>query len=708
MKHDLKQLFICISIALLASCGSQDSKNTDLAEVNTAPTATKTVANAQQKDNKTSLLVSLEANYPNGQLPANRVAQASADLVQNPAALKLTAETAPWSNAQSATASSSVDAMAVATDYQPVQRVQNTTLFGAYFFSIYPTEITAALASNPQWVVEGPAFWASLAAGTDLSPVHRFRNLNNGRYLYTIYDSERASIVANYSTTFVYEGIAWYARQTQAPGWSALFRFRNKTNGTYLFTAYESEKDAIVANYSSIFALEGIAYYVRQDAQADPLVPVVSLQGATRVVSNTLYTYSASLLNASASAWLWFWGDGSADSAPSSANSTSKVWYKPGSYNASVLVATINGGLATATQSVTVVGKPIATGGGHSCSLKNDGGVSCWGRNLEGQLGDGTLASKSIPSSVQGLTGVTAIATGVSHNCALKNDGRVSCWGDNNYGQLGDGTVTSKSSPTTVSGLTEVIAITTSGGNSCALKNDGRVSCWGGNFFGQLGDGTLSDKVSPTAVPGLTGVVAIATGGNYTCSLKNEGSVSCWGGNFYGQLGDGTISDKLIPTAVQSLSGVVAIDTGLFHGCALKNNGSVNCWGDNGLGQLGDGTLTSKTSPTTVLGLTRVVAITTGYYHNCALKNDGTVSCWGRNNSSQLGDGTTVNKTNPVAVTGLTGVVAIAANYSHTCALKNDGRVSCWGDNSFGQLGDGTIANKISPTDVLGGVVFWK
>ena len=127
--------------------------------------------------------------------------------------------------------------------------------------------------TNPNWLLEGLAFWASLATGTDLYPVHRFRNKTNGSYLYSIYESERAEIAINYAATFVYEGVAWYARQTPATGWSALYRFRNKTNGTYLFSAYESEKNAIVATYPDVFALEGIAYYVRQEADcsADPI-----------------------------------------------------------------------------------------------------------------------------------------------------------------------------------------------------------------------------------------------------------------------------------------------------------------------------------------------------------------------------------------------------------------------------------------------------
>lgn len=172
-------------------------------------------------------------------------------------------------------------AQAVAADYQPVQRVQNTTLYGAYFFSIYPSEITTSLATNPNWTLEGPAFWASLATGSELYPVHRFRNKTNGSYLYSIYETERVDIAANYAATFEYEGVAWYARQTPATGWSALYRFRNKTNGTYLFSAYESEKDTIVATYPDVFALEGIAYYVRQEnAATNQLVPLARYAGA--------------------------------------------------------------------------------------------------------------------------------------------------------------------------------------------------------------------------------------------------------------------------------------------------------------------------------------------------------------------------------------------------------------------------------------------
>ena len=270
MSVSIKKFTAClagIALTLLTACGGQSTTDTLTTSGATSQTSQTLSSTANGQTNATKLLDSLAVLYPNGQLPANRTAQAAIDLGQNPAALKLTAETATTAKGQS-TANTPIAAQAVTADYQPVQRVQNTTLYGAYFFSIYPTEVNNALATNPNWRLEGPAFWASLATGTDLYPVHRFRNKTNGSYLYSIYGTEQVSIITNYADTFEHEGIAWYARQTPATGWSALYRFRNKTNGTYLFSAYESEKDAIVATYPDVFALEGIAYYVRQDGPA--------------------------------------------------------------------------------------------------------------------------------------------------------------------------------------------------------------------------------------------------------------------------------------------------------------------------------------------------------------------------------------------------------------------------------------------------------
>ena len=266
----LKNSLISLLLVLLSSCGGQNSPVASNSSQLKTPSTGSDAAALKPTNGKVSLMESLAKLYPNGQLPAYRVTQAAKDLSQNPAALTLTAP-APTStnNIQSQKADIKMQSAALAADFLPVARIQNTTLEGSYFFSIYDAEIENALISNPDWILEGAAFWASIAAGDGLSPVHRFRNLLNGSYLYTIYEGEKATIIRDYSRTFAYEGVSWHARQTPEAGWSPLYRFRNKTNGTYLFSAYESEKNAIVANYSAIFELEGVAYYVRQDAPLD-------------------------------------------------------------------------------------------------------------------------------------------------------------------------------------------------------------------------------------------------------------------------------------------------------------------------------------------------------------------------------------------------------------------------------------------------------
>ena len=219
-------------------------------------------------------LSSLYGLYPNGQLPANVAIQTDNSTSQKLAVLQLATQNAlNTSISISQIRSQSTGQQVFSANVKPVTRIQNTTLYGAYFFTIYDDERNAALANSPGWNHEGVSFWASLSTGDGLSPVHRFRNLQNGSYLYTIYDAERAEIAANYTSLFTYEGVAWYAQQTLSAGWAPLYRFRNLTNGTYLFSASEAEKNAILANYANIFTLEGVAYYVLQDGPAPTPLP---------------------------------------------------------------------------------------------------------------------------------------------------------------------------------------------------------------------------------------------------------------------------------------------------------------------------------------------------------------------------------------------------------------------------------------------------
>ncbi|MDP1834097.1 MAG: hypothetical protein Q8L11_04185, partial [Candidatus Moranbacteria bacterium] len=375
----------------------------------------------------------------------------------------------------------------------------------------------------------------------------------------------------------------------------------------------------------------------------------------------------------------------------------------------------------------------IASGGYHTCALKNDGTVFCWGSNSYGQLGDNSTTQRLVPVQVVGaggvgmLSDVSQIEAGYYYTCALKNDGTVFCWGYNGTGQLGDNTIIQKLTPTQVLGvggvgtLADINQIAIGNAHTCALKNDNSVFCWGQNTDGQLGDSTIVQKLTPVQVLGVDGVGTLAdvekieSGYVHTCVVKIDGTVFCWGNNANGQLGDNTITQRTTPIqvlgvdAVGVLADVNQIKGGGLYTCALKNDNSVFCWGYNNRGQLGDNTLVQKLTPIQVLGvgavgtLADVEQIEAGYAHACAAKTDGSLFCWGYGSFGQIGDGMTTNKLTPVQVLGvgavgtLTGITQVRGGYAHTCALGTEGAVFCWGYNGMGQLGDGSTVQRTVP-----------
>jgi len=384
----------------------------------------------------------------------------------------------------------------------------------------------------------------------------------------------------------------------------------------------------------------------------------------------------------------------------------------------------------------------IASGYAGSCVVLQTGAVQCWGAGDFGANGNGSpadIGDDENPVTV-GLGGATATSVSMryKHACAVLSTGKVRCWGLNVDGELGIGSVANIGDdelPTAdVTLATTATAISAGWHGTCALLTGGAVNCWGRAGSGQLGNGvnvTVGDDESVTANPNVDlgghTATAITSGRDHSCAILDDGNVSCWGANNVGQLGLGTTPAN--PGATVDLGGrmAVAIAAGYESTCAILDNGALLCWGRNDHGELGLGNTNfigddEAASPTGLVELgagLKATNVSLGYDSTCAVLDNGSTRCWGTGGGSYddssvppvtisysngnlglgspfpdlatpnlaLGDTEAITTQQPINVGG--NVSAVSTGTYATCALLADANVKCWGNGSNGRLGYG-------------------
>lgn len=175
----------------------------------------------------------------------------------------------------------------------------------------------------------------------------------------------------------------------------------------------------------------------------------------------------------------------------------------------------------------------IASGNAHTCGITSTGDISCFGRNLFGQL--------NVPETDATFVDISA---GEAHTCAIDSEMNALCWGLNTNGQT--------DVPADAVNLTSIY---TSPTGSCAINVAGETLCW-------TDDPRLNTSAASVGYVQLT--IEGEAAGAPACGLTADGAIECWGGTRqFGEAPTGGPYTQLASNAV------------MF--CGLQADGQLDC-----------------------------------------------------------------------------------------------------------------------------------
>jgi alpha-tubulin suppressor-like RCC1 family protein len=323
-----------------------------------------------------------------------------------------------------------------------------------------------------------------------------------------------------------------------------------------------------------------------------------------------------------------------------------------------------------------------------------------WGTASYGELDSNRDPAIFISSPVQ-VTDKTNWASITTQNSgysefffvhAINQAGELWGWGKNLLGQVGDGTAISRSSPVQIGALTNWSIVASSYDTGLAIKTDGTLWGWGRGTQGNIGNGAYTNKNSPVQVGTETDWIKINGGTKHVLGIRGTaggpGALYSWGINTKGQLGLGNTTSTNSPNQVGALTTWLEAVGGYYGSFAIKNDGTLWVWGANTQGVNGrsEPSATQYNSPVQVGSLTTWLKGTSSYGTAAFIKTDGTLWTWGRGNNYTTGHGDTTNRSSPVQVGSETWSEVTLGNQAMG-AIKTDGSLWTCGSNSSGATG---------------------
>jgi alpha-tubulin suppressor-like RCC1 family protein len=330
------------------------------------------------------------------------------------------------------------------------------------------------------------------------------------------------------------------------------------------------------------------------------------------------------------------------------------------------------------------MGKPLAPGSvspqlvngfDSAVLLAPDGSLWAWGgtiTQLRSVFPRPTISQ--VPRRIGAESDWTHVSGGLHHMVALKSNGSLWAWGRNGEGEVGQGNLVNHyGTPTRVGTESNWTQICAGSAHSLALRNDGSLWAWGYNADGELGDGTTNDRAVPTMIDTNRDWKTVAAGGFASFALKSNGTIWGWGG--------GSSSNELAPKQIASGTNWLAFSAARSALLALKTDGTLWVTGLDAPALALDFVSNSLPEAFTQIGRdadwTEVYA---GYSSFYARKKNGNWWVCGVNMDGQLGLGMSIAfLPSPRRLPYNFEPWAFAPGNATTLLLSKDGKLWTWG-----------------------------